>query len=79
VEATGAGISTVQFTDVKHLRQKMERVIAQLAEANIVAQAGLAPTPDASFLAAQLAKPLLQIDDANKFLANLPIETLTLG
>ena len=79
VEATGAGISTVQFTDVKNLRQKMERVIAQFSEAEIVAQAGIAPTPNASFLAAHLAKPLLQIDDANKFLANLPIETLTVG
>ena len=57
----------------------MERVIEQLAAAEISAQAGIARTPDASFLAAHLAKPLLQIDDANKFLANLPIETLRVG
>jgi len=40
------------------------------------AQAGLAATPDLSFLAASLARPVLQIDDPQKFLAPLPIETL---
>ncbi len=57
----------------------MERVIEQLADAEIVAQAGIAPTPDASFLAAHLAKPVLQIDDASEFLATLPLETLMIG
>ena len=79
VEATGAGISTVQFTDAKNLSPKVRRVIEQLADAEIAAQAGIAPTPDASFLAAHLAKPVLQIDDASEFLAALPIETLTIG
>jgi hypothetical protein len=40
------------------------------------AQAGLAATPDLSFLAACLAQPILQIDDPENFLAPLPIETL---
>ncbi len=79
VEATDAGISTVQFTDANNLKQKMGRVIAQLTEAEIAAQAGIAPTPDASLLAAHLAKPVLQIDDASEFLANLPLETLMIG
>ncbi|HWM25953.1 MAG TPA: hypothetical protein VNP98_14125 [Chthoniobacterales bacterium] len=79
VEATDAGISTVQFTDANNLKEKMGRVIAQLTEAEIVALAGIAPTPDASLLAAHLAKPVLQIDDASEFLANLPLETLMLG
>jgi len=78
VEATGPGISTVQFTDTKNLRQEIARVIAQLRDAEIAAQAGIASTPDASFLAAHLAKPILQIDDTNEFLAALPIETLTI-
>ncbi len=39
----------------------------------------IAPTPDASFLAAHLAKPVLQVDDAKDFLAPLPIETLELA
>jgi mannitol-1-phosphate/altronate dehydrogenase len=79
VEATGAGISTIQFTDTKHVMQEVARVIAQLTDAEIVAQAGIAPTPEASLLAAHLAKPLLQIDDAREFLATLPIETLTMN
>jgi nucleotidyltransferase/DNA polymerase involved in DNA repair len=78
VEATGAGISTIQFTDIKNLKQKMARVIGQLTEVEIVAQAGIASTPDASFLAAHLGKPVLQIDNTSEFLASLPIETLTI-
>jgi len=76
LEATSPGISIVQFTDTKNLMPEVVRVIAQLREIEIVAQAGIAPTPDASFLAAHLAKPVLQIDDAIDFLATLPIETL---
>ena len=79
VEATGDGISTIQFTDAKNLTRKVTGVIEQLADAEIVAQAGIASTPDASCLAAHLAKPVLQIDDATEFLATLPIETLTIG
>jgi hypothetical protein len=79
VEATGAGLATVQFTDGKNLTPKVTCVIAQLANAHIAAQGGIAPTPDASFLAAHLAKPVLQIDDASEFLAALPIETLMIG
>jgi len=56
------------------------RVIEQLAECEISAQAGIAPTPDTSFLAAHLAEPILQVGNAKEFLAPLPIETLaTIG
>jgi nucleotidyltransferase/DNA polymerase involved in DNA repair len=79
VEATGAGISTIQFTEAKNLMRRVTGVIEQLADAEIVAQAGIASTPDASFLAAHLAKPVLQIDDATEFLAALPIETLMMN
>jgi protein ImuB len=79
VEATGPGISTVQFTDTRNLESKLANVIAQLTHSEIVAQAGIAPTPDASFLAAHLAKPVLQIDNAGEFLAALPIEVLTIN
>ena len=41
-----------------------------------MAQAGIASAPDTSFLAAHLAKPVLQVDNAKNFLAPLPIETL---
>jgi nucleotidyltransferase/DNA polymerase involved in DNA repair len=78
VEETGPGISTIQFTDAKNLGTKVMRVIEQLADFEIIAQAGIAPTPDASFLAAHLAKPILQIENASEFLAALPIETLAI-
>jgi nucleotidyltransferase/DNA polymerase involved in DNA repair len=76
VEATGSGICTVQFTDHRHLKLKVMRVIEQLTECEIRAQGGIAPTPDTSFLAAHLAAPVLQIENAKQFLAPLPIETL---
>ncbi len=79
LEATGPGLSTIQFTNPNHLLPEVARVVAQLGEIEIVAQAGIAPTPDASFLAAHLAKPLLQIDDASEFLSALPIETLRIN
>jgi len=78
VEATGAGISTVQFTDTKNVAARVTEVIAQLAASEIIAQAGIAPTPDASFLAAHLATPVLQVDNSTEFLAALPIEALAI-
>lgn len=79
VEATAPGIATVQFTDTRNLTAKVSCVVAQLADSEIAAQAGIAPTPDASFLAAHLARPVLQIDNASEFLAALPIEVLTIN
>jgi nucleotidyltransferase/DNA polymerase involved in DNA repair len=79
VEATGPGISTVQFTDPKNVAGKVRGVIEQLADSEIIAQAGIAPTPDTSFLAAHLASPVLQIDDSSEFLAALPIEVLAIA
>jgi nucleotidyltransferase/DNA polymerase involved in DNA repair len=87
VEATAPGICTVQFTDNRNLSEKarhsepvlrrISRVIQQLAECEIRAQAAIAPTADTSFLAAHLARPVLQVENAKEFLGNLPIETLT--
>ena len=79
VEATGEGIATIQFTDNKNLVHNVSRVIKQLADAEIIAQAGIAPTPDASFLAAHLATPVLQIENTSEFLAALPIEVLSIS
>jgi DNA polymerase-4 len=78
VEATAPGLSTVEFTDPRHLETKVAKVVAQLADSEISAQAGIAPTPDASFLAAHLAQPVLQIENASEFLASLPIEVLAI-
>ena len=76
VEDTAPGVSTIQFRDCRNLSEKMYRIIKQLRQCEIRAQAAIAPTPDTSFLAAHLAQPVLQIDNAKQFLAPLPIETL---
>jgi Nucleotidyltransferase/DNA polymerase involved in DNA repair len=78
VEATRPGICTIQFTDNRDLSAKVSRVIEQLTECEITAQAGIAPTPDTSLLIAHLARPVLEINDAKEFLASLPIETLAM-
>jgi len=54
------------------------RVIEQLTECEIRAQAGIAVTPDTSFLAAHLARPVMHIEKVKEFLASLPIETLAI-
>jgi protein ImuB len=76
IEATAPGVCTVHFTSLKNCRESVARVVRQLAQLQLTAQAGLAATPDLSFLAACLARPILQIDDPQKFLAPLPIEML---
>ena len=78
VEATKPGICTIQFTDNRDLSAKVSRVIEQLAECEITAQAGIALTPDTSLLIAHLARPVLEINDPKEFLAPLPIETLAM-
>ena len=78
VEATRPGICTLQFTDNRDLSAKVSRVIEQLTECEITAQAGIALTPDTSLLIAHLARPVLEINDAKEFLAPLPIETLAI-
>jgi protein ImuB len=78
VEATAPGVCTIQFTDDRNVAAKLARVIERLGKCEITAQAGIAPLPDASFLAAHLARPVLQIHDAQEFLAPLPIETLAI-
>ncbi|MBO0695517.1 MAG: hypothetical protein J2P56_05375 [Verrucomicrobia bacterium] len=76
VEATAPGICTVQFTNPHYLKAKVVRVIEQLTKCEIRAQAGIAATPDTSFLTAHLAERVLQVEDAKEFLAPLPIEVL---
>ena len=78
VEATKPGICTIQFTDNRDLSAKVSRVIEQLAECEIIGQAGIAPTPDTSLLIAHLARPVLQVENPKEFLAPLPIETLAM-
>jgi len=76
IEATVPGVCTVHFTTRKNCRENVERVLRQLAALQLTAQAGLASTPDLSFLAACLGRPVLQVENEKEFLAPLPIETL---
>ena len=76
VENTALGVCTIQFTAHPYLQAKVVRVIEQLAKCEIRAQAGITATPDTSFLAAHLARPVLHIENIKEFLAPLPIETL---
>ena len=78
VEATAPGIATVEFTDARNLGPKVSHVVSRLADSEIDAQAGIAPTADASLLAAHLAEPVLEIENATEFLAALPIEVLAI-
>lgn len=79
VEATASGVCTVQFIESRDLTAKLSRVIAKLEKCEIHAQAGIASSPDTSYLAAHLARPVLQIEQAKEFLAPLPIETLAIA
>jgi nucleotidyltransferase/DNA polymerase involved in DNA repair len=84
VEATWPGVYTVQFTNDGRQAgrlssiEKLSRVIDQLAACEVTAQAGLSQTPDTSFLAAHLARPVLEIKDPKEFLAPLSIDTLAI-
>jgi protein ImuB len=79
VEETAPGVCTIQFTDNRNLQSKVARAIERLRKCEISAQAGIASLPDTSFLAAHLARPVLEINDAEKFLGPLPIETLAIA
>jgi len=79
VEATAPGIATVEFTDPRNFGRKVAQVVSQLTDSEIDARAGIAPTADASFLAAHLAEPVLEIENATEFLSALPIEVLAIG
>jgi protein ImuB len=76
VEATAPGVCTVQFMQPIRLCEKLQNVIDLLAHCDLVARAGIAQNPDASFLAAHRAESVLEIRKAKKFLAPLPIETV---
>jgi len=86
VEATEPGVCTIQFTENRDLSGqagqsermlwRISGVIEKLAESEITAQAAIAPTPDTSFLAAHMAKPVLHIENSKEFLSSLSIETL---
>jgi impB/mucB/samB family len=79
VEDTAPGVCTIQFRDCRNLGEKMCHIIERLRQCEIHAQAAIAPTPDISFLATHMARPVLQIENAKEFLAPLPTEILAIA
>jgi protein ImuB len=86
VEATAPAVCTVQFMQpnnpssllLDRLTEKLRCVIDLLARCDLIAHAGIAENPDASFLAAHRAEPVTHITETKQFLASLPIEVLSL-
>ena len=76
VEATAPGVCTVEFKHSRLLSEKLRQVIDLLARCDVIARGGIAQNPDASLLAAHLAEPILELNEAKTFLAPLPIEVL---
>jgi protein ImuB len=88
VEATAPGVCTVQFMQPcsrgrwprpepsDRLTEKLRCIIDLLARCDLIARAGIAQNPDASFLAAHRAEPVTHVTEIKAFLAPLPIETL---
>ena len=88
VEATAPGVCTVQFMQpssrdrslrpdpLNSLSEKLHCIIDLLARCDLMARGGIAENPDASFLAAYRAEPVIPVAETNAFLTPLPIETL---
>lgn len=76
VEETASGVWTIQFSDTRCIEENVTRAIGRLHAMAITARAGIAQTPDASLLAAHMAKPVLKLGDTKTFLASLPLEVL---
>ena len=88
VEATAPGVCTVQFMQPcsagrwpppessDRLTERLRCIIDLLARCDLIARAGIAENPDASFLAAHRAEPVTHVTESKTFLAQLPIETL---
>ena len=78
VEATASGVWTIQFTQTTDVHENVAHVIEQLGTCDLTAHGGIGATPDLSFIAANLTDSVLQIDDADEFLAPLPIDVLAI-
>jgi protein ImuB len=84
IEATAPGVCTVQFMQPNNpssllpdrLSEKLRCVIDLLARCDLIARAGIAENPDASFLAAHGVELVTYVTETKRFLAPLPIETL---
>lgn len=78
VEATADGFCTVNLraSREKDWSALGTRIIASLAALSLDAQAGIASNPDLAFIAARHARPVLVVQTAAPFLANLALHEL---
>lgn len=77
VEKTGDGCCTIdlQGTDTARTTAQLHACVAELAVAGITARAGAGATPLLAYYAAQRAEPVCVVNDAQQFLAPLPLVT----
>ncbi len=76
IEATGEGLCTLDMSDVRpgpSAETALLDLLARLGRLHLRAQAGTARTPLLACHASRLAAPLLAVEDAQAFLAGLPI------
>ena len=77
VEATADGVCTFELRNARLDPAILaERVLGHLARLDLEARVGFAANPDLALLAAHAAKPLLVVEDARAFLADLPVTVL---
>lgn len=75
VESTADGCCTVdlQGANRRHTETRMRACVAELNDAGLGVRIGAGDTPLLATYAAQLAAPVLLVDDARSFLADLPV------
>ena len=77
VEATTDGVCTFEWRNARPVGETIVLpVITHLARLDLHARIGLAANPDLALLAAHAAERWLRVDDADAFLAHLPVSVL---
>jgi len=81
IEATAPGVCTVELKGLslpdEAARQAWgAQILSTLATFHLAARLGFAPTPDLALLAAQVARPILMVQQPREFIASLPLAVL---
>lgn len=78
VEATGAGIVTIEMPPERFLTERdfVEKCIAPLRSVGLNVCIGVAATPDLALMAARFAVPMFRVVSSAGFLGPLPIDAL---
>jgi protein ImuB len=82
IEATAAGVCTMDLQglqvadDPAAAPEWANQIVAALAPLNLTAQIGIAATPNVAEFSARCATPVLVVNQAEEFVAALPVEIL---